>query len=68
MKFNFDEPIDRKDTLSIKYDFHRERMPENVIPLWVADMDFGLSLPLLRHWRRLFSTVSMVIPLQRRIL
>jgi cystathionine beta-lyase len=40
MKFNFDEPIDRKDTLSIKYDFHRERMPENVIPLWVADMDF----------------------------
>ncbi len=37
----FDEVIDRKGTLSLKYDFARERgMPEDVLPLWVADMDF----------------------------
>lgn len=41
MRYNFDEPIDRHNTLSIKYDFARERgKPEKLIPLWVADMDF----------------------------
>ncbi|MBZ4667418.1 MAG: cysteine-S-conjugate beta-lyase [Epulopiscium sp.] len=41
MNYNFDEIIDRKNTNSIKYDFAVERgMPEDVIPLWVADMDF----------------------------
>lgn len=38
---NFDEIIDRKNTYSLKYDFASERgMPEGVLPLWVADMDF----------------------------
>ena len=37
----FDEVIDRRNTGSIKYDFALQRgMPEDVIPLWVADMDF----------------------------
>lgn len=41
MTYNFDEIIDRKNTNSIKYDFAKERgMPDNVLPLWVADMDF----------------------------
>jgi cystathionine beta-lyase len=41
MRFDFDEIIDRRNTCSIKYDFARERgMPEGLIPLWVADMDF----------------------------
>lgn len=41
MSYNFDEIIDRKNTCSIKYDFAKERgMPEGLIPLWVADMDF----------------------------
>lgn len=41
MKFDFDEIIDRRGTNSIKYDFCAERgKPEDVIPLWVADMDF----------------------------
>lgn len=41
MQFNFDEVIDRKGTNSIKYDFMKERgMPSDVLPLWVADMDF----------------------------
>jgi cystathionine beta-lyase len=41
MKYNFDAVIDRKNTNSIKYDFARERgMPDGLLPLWVADMDF----------------------------
>ncbi len=38
---DFDTVIDRKGTYSLKYDFAKERhMPEDVLPLWVADMDF----------------------------
>jgi cystathionine beta-lyase len=41
MKYDFDEIIDRKNTNSIKYDFtDRRGKPEDIIPLWVADMDF----------------------------
>jgi cystathionine beta-lyase len=34
---NFDELVDRRETGSLKWDKYRER---DVIPLWVADMDF----------------------------
>lgn len=41
---NFDEIIDRKNTNSLKYDFAKRRgLPENVMPFWVADMDFRIS-------------------------
>lgn len=41
MTHNFNALIDRKNTNSIKYDFARERgKSEDLIPLWVADMDF----------------------------
>lgn len=41
MKTDFNRIIDRKDTFSLKYDFAVERgLPEDVLPLWVADMDF----------------------------
>ncbi|WP_303859971.1 MalY/PatB family protein [Alkalibaculum bacchi] len=41
MTYNFDEVIDRKNTNSLKYDFAVERgKPEDILPLWVADMDF----------------------------
>jgi cystathionine beta-lyase len=41
MKYNFDEIIDRRNTDCLKYDFAAERgRPEDVLPLWVADMDF----------------------------
>lgn len=40
-KYNFDEIIDRKNTNSLKYDYAKRRgKPEDVLPLWVADMDF----------------------------
>ncbi|MEX5285019.1 pyridoxal phosphate-dependent aminotransferase [Selenomonas sputigena] len=39
--FDFDEIIDRRHTNSLKYDFAAERgYPEDVLPFWVADMDF----------------------------
>jgi cystathionine beta-lyase len=38
---DFNEIIERKNTCSLKYDFAAKRgMPEDVLPLWVADMDF----------------------------
>ena len=38
---NFDEKINRKGTKCLKYDFAVKRgYPEDVLPLWVADMDF----------------------------
>ena len=41
---DFDQVIDRKGTRCIKYDFAAQRgMPEDVLPLWVADMDFKTS-------------------------
>lgn len=41
MKHDFDKEIDRRNTNSVKYDFAAEcGMPEDVLPLWVADMDF----------------------------
>ncbi len=41
---DFDSVIDRKHTNSLKYDFAKRRgMPEDVLPLWVADMDFRIS-------------------------
>ncbi len=41
MKYDFDRVYERKNTNSLKYDFAAERgKPENILPLWVADMDF----------------------------
>jgi len=41
MRYNFDEIIDRKNTDSLKYDLAVKRgKPEEILPLWIADMDF----------------------------
>lgn len=38
---DFNEVIDRKNSDSLKFDFAKEKgLPEDVLPLWVADMDF----------------------------
>ena len=38
---NFDEEINRYDTNCVKYDFKKyKNIPEDVFPMWVADMDF----------------------------
>ena len=39
--FDFDRAIARRNTDSLKYDFALKRnMPKDILPLWVADMDF----------------------------
>ena len=41
MKYDFDEVVERRGTGCLKYDFAKERgKKEDVLPLWVADMDF----------------------------
>ena len=41
---DFDTVIDRTHTNSLKYDFAVQRgKPKDVLPLWVADMDFRVS-------------------------
>ena len=49
MKYNFDEIINRKNSGGIKWDlveyFYKD--PE-VLPFWVADMDFACALPIIQ--------------------
>ena len=41
---NFDRVVDRRNTRCLKFDFAVKRgYPEDVLPLWVADMDFRTS-------------------------
>lgn len=41
---DFDKVIDRRNTKCLKYDFATKRgMPNNLLPLWIADMDFETS-------------------------
>lgn len=50
--YDFGEVINRKNTNSIKYDFALRRgKPEQVLPLWVADMDFKVSEKILEALR-----------------
>jgi cystathionine beta-lyase len=46
--YDFDLRTDRKNTNSLKYDFAQENgYPADVLPLWVADMDFPTAQPIL---------------------
>ncbi len=55
MKYNFDEPINRRGTYSLKWDGAvlikkmglTERYDEDTIPVFVADMDFQSPQPVL---------------------
>ncbi|MCZ6674018.1 MAG: PatB family C-S lyase [Verrucomicrobia bacterium] len=38
MQYDFDTPVDRRNTASLKWDKYSDR---NIIPFWVADMDFN---------------------------
>lgn len=50
MEFDFDTVIDRRGTNCLKYDFAAERgKPENVLPFWVADMDFQTAPAVLKR-------------------
>ncbi len=44
MKYDFDEIIDRHYTHSLKWDL--EKFDKDVLPMWVADMDFRTAMPI----------------------
>lgn len=48
---DFDTMIDRLHTDSIKCNMKEANMPEDVIPLWVADMDFLAPEPVIKALR-----------------
>ncbi|MDR1197710.1 MAG: PatB family C-S lyase [Prevotellaceae bacterium] len=53
MKYNFDEIIDRRNTNCEKYDKCMEVFgTEDVMPLWVADMDFRIAEPVMDALRK----------------
>ncbi len=42
MTYDFNKPVNRKNSNSFKWD----RYPEGVIPMWIADMDFEVAPPI----------------------
>ena len=52
-QYNFDEVIERRGTNCVKYDAIKERYGnENLIPLWVADMDFRTAPAVVEALRK----------------
>lgn len=48
MQYNFDQVTDRSRNLSAKYDERLKKFGrEDVIPLWIADMDFKTAQPVI---------------------
>ena len=53
MNYDFDTVIDRRGTDCLKYDFAKERgKREDVLPLWVADMDFRTAPEILERLKK----------------
>ena len=53
MKYNFDEIVDRRGTDCLKYDFGMKRKGrDDLLPMWVADMDFRLPEEILDELRK----------------
>ena len=49
MKYNFDEITDRKNNHSTKYNELMKKFgTDDVIPLWIADMDFKTAEPIIK--------------------
>ena len=49
MKYDFDQIVSRRGTNSYKWDSAAE---ENVLPMWVADMDFRTAPPVVEALRK----------------
>ena len=49
MKFDFDTPIDRRGTASVKWNKYGGR---DIIPMWVADMDFACAPAIVEALHR----------------
>lgn len=49
MNFDFDTPFDRRDTASMKWDKYKGK---DILPMWVADMDFRSPPVVIEALRR----------------
>lgn len=48
MQYNFDQIVDRSGNRSAKYDERKKKFgTDDVIPLWIADMDFKTAQPVI---------------------
>ena len=53
MKYDFDTVIDRYNSNSLKYDCAKQwGVPEDVLPMWVADMDFKTAPEILEAMQK----------------
>ncbi len=53
MKYNFDEIIPRLNTRCAKYDERLKKFgTEDLIPLWIADMDFKTAEPIIKSLKQ----------------
>ena len=48
MKYDFDQIVDRSGNHAAKYDERKKKFgTDDVIPLWIADMDFKTAQPII---------------------
>ena len=53
MKYNFDKPCDRSNTNCVKWDAVKDMFGrEDVLPMWVADMDFPAAKPIVAAMKK----------------
>ena len=53
MKYDFNQICDRKNTNCFKWDFIQSIFGnDDVIPMWVADMDFPVAIPIVEALKR----------------
>ncbi|NMB94136.1 MAG: putative C-S lyase [Flexilinea flocculi] len=48
MQYDFDKIIDRQGTNALKWEIY----PKDVLPLWVADMDFAVAPPIIEQIKK----------------
>lgn len=61
-KYDFNKIIDRRNTDCLKYDFAIQRVrPADVLPFWVADMDFLLPGKYRKHLLNAANMLSSAI-------
>ena len=64
-KYNFDEIIDRRGTSCNKWEYN---VPEDVVPMWVADMDFAAAPEIREAMQKTFrSSCLWIYSSQQRI-
>jgi cysteine-S-conjugate beta-lyase len=49
LKFDFDTPVERRDTASVKWNKYGSR---DIIPMWVADMDYACAPAVVEALRK----------------